>query len=174
MMLILWLTGCSNERGEFVKNNESIASDSLTLDGLTIRVHRLLTCTYPGGNPLYGEGKTQKLWLVDASVSNNGAGMANRNVLIPTGAMMYDEEGNVYRSHPIIIAMSESSDCIPPADLRQYNAIWDGKLDAGESKRAVVLGFDLPVHAIPVKLSWNRQFEQRGLFITLAKQSAHP
>ncbi len=165
-------SGCQDHDSRVIpKQAEKIAQQSvwqaLQYKGITLRLNQVVNCRYPVHDPVYFNRKYMKLILIDLSVTYENHAVTDKNLVIPAGATLWDSRGNAYESTPGVIAMAQNSHCIKGDDLDSYNAVWNATIQPGETKRAFLLGFELPSDAIPAKLCWNRQWERQNLCIIL-------
>lgn len=135
--------------------------------GTEFSLSGIKNCRYPVNDPLFEKKKNKKLVLLQVQVRRLRSG--DKITVIPGGAMLTDSRGNEYESSPAVIAMAQTSLCIGNDDIRDYNAIWNGDIDTGENYTAWVLGFELPLNAMPEKLYWNQQWKNKQLYFDFHK-----
>lgn len=169
-MILLMAPACSS-KGEKNKSGLSNQAGARPVPGkfsygnIVIEVKELKTCSYPEKEPLFEKKKNKKLVVVQVTVTNTGT--SKKEDITPYGAIITDEKGNSYETSPGVVGMAQSSGCIMGDDLADYNCIWNGKIAAGETKTAFVLGFEIPENAIPEKIGWNKNRAGANQYILL-------
>jgi hypothetical protein len=172
-LLAVFFYSCSNNERPVLRKEQATTINKnlnpvMRYKGITIRLHQLLYCRYPAHDPVYLQKKSTKLLLMDISVRcDKNISSSDKAFIIPTGATIWDNRGNEYEASPQAVAMAQNNHCIKGDDIESYNAIWNAALKTGETKRAFVLGFELPEDAVPSKLCWNKAWEERDLFFVL-------
>lgn len=174
IFFLLALVACSGR----VKKDTAVAysakdgsspEQELIFNNTKIKVEKIKTCSYPGKDPLHEKRKNKKLIVLEVSVTKlNGA---QKEDMIPQGALITDSRENIYESSPGIIAITQSSGCISGDDLREYNSIWNGAIKTGETITAFVLGFEIPEEVSAEKLYWNNRWATAQQFIQLNKNN---
>lgn len=140
-----------------------INTNDIEKDGAQISLSGIIECRYPGNSPLFEKKKNRKLVLFKAVVTAKAA----INQTSPAGAILVDSRGNRYETSPGIVAMAQANKCIKGDDIKGYNAIWNETLKENEVQQAFVLGYELPEGAVPDKLFWNKDWENKNIFFAL-------
>jgi hypothetical protein len=144
------------------KTAPALHQATIERNGVQYTIEAVRECRYPADNPLYEQRWNKKLLLLQIKVHCNGVN--NNRLLIPNGAMLTDKRANNYETSPVVIAMAQNNHCIAGNDIKDYNAIWNGDIKAGETYTAFVLGFELPEDAMPDKLYWNNEWKNNQLY----------
>lgn len=134
--------------------------NDIVYNGIQYRVMAIQQCPYPEKDPVVEKKQGKKLLLFCMEVYQQ----SNTAAEIPTGALLEDNRGNSYENLPGVIAMAQTNGCIKGDDIKAYNIIWNGSLKPREKQTAYVLGFEVPVDAIPEKLYWNNHWKDKNMF----------
>jgi len=166
------MLGCNNHTDRLIPRQMAgligkSPVQTLQQKGISLQLNQVVNCSYPAHDPIYLRKKYKKLVLIDMSMICNSQAAAEKDLIIPAGSVLWDSRGNAYEATPGVIAMAQNSHCIKGDDLDSYNAVWNATIRPGETKRAFMLGFELPADAVPAKFCWNRQWERQNLFFIL-------
>ena len=163
-MALIFL-GC-NGKAEAKYSAAGVSEDKPRIEfkGVKIMINKILYCTYPAGDPVYGYHKNKKLVLVETELNCTETNVADKKLIIPEGNILVNTDGDEYSSSPAVIAMAQNSRCIKGDDIEGYNQIWNGTVD--KTAKAFTLGFEVPVNFVPAKLFWNRDWKKENIFFT--------
>lgn len=166
ILLLLWLAaGCSTkaektEPEPLATGTSNVTSAQHTYNGLLVEITNIKECGYPANDLLFEKKKNKKLVVLQVAVTNSGN--CQKEDIIPMGASIEDEKGNVYDTSPGVVAMAQSSGCIKGDDLKSYNSIWSGEIKRGETHSAFAVGFEVPASAVLERFYWNTNWNNAG------------
>lgn len=165
------MAGCSSraekEGVNGISNQLSTDNTKNTYNGAAVAVTATKICSYPKKDLLVEKKSHKKLFVIEVAITRLAD--ADSQAIIPAGAAVMDEKGNMYETSPGVVAMAQSNGCIKGDDLKSYNNIWSGNLAEGETLKAYVVGFEIPDSAVIEKFYWNRNWNSDNHFIPLNK-----
>jgi hypothetical protein len=164
--LILLLVAGACNRAKQGRMEINPRSGTLESNGVQYTIETVRECRYPANDPLYEKRRDKKLLLLQMKV--HCTVVHDNTLLIPSGAVLTDKQANNYETSPVVIAMAQNNQCIAGNDIKDYNAIWNGEIKAGETYTAFALGFELPENAVPDKLYWNNGWINQNIFFLLS------
>jgi hypothetical protein len=166
--ILFILAGCTEKNRKDDLQSEILLENNRLIKvhkNISINVNKIKDCKYPTTDPLFQKKDNKQLVLIQVTVKRLSG--ANKEEIIPFGAVLTDQKGNEYKNSPTVVAMAQNNSCISGNDLADYNAIWNGDITTNDTRTAFVIGFELPFDALPTKLYWNKDWLADEQFITL-------